>query len=392
MVFSGAEQSSGGRFRSNFQISALSFLFRPNTITGQTLEAGAERPRNSPGLHDMMRSIAHVLLLLPMMVGSPASGKEGTEIALPVTVGLYINDIHAVDLSTHSYGVDFYLWFRWKAPDRNPAETFEFMNPFDPEAMVRTVLFDTPKSQPDGSLYQIVRCQGLFTTKFPVNRYPFDRQRIVVSIEDSTQGSSQQRYVPDVEPIKVNQEITLPGYQIGSPKLVVRDKHYTTTFGDLSEPDIASYCRAEFIVPISRPPFPGIFKIFVPILLIIISAGFALLLDPEHVEARIGLSITALLTLVAMQFTMLSGLPEVAYLTLIDEVFLVSFLYVLIVIGTIVHVTRIDQKGAIQGKVGGMAKIVRQGPVTALVLTGAYLITVLTVIMINLLANPGDPT
>ncbi|MGD9746053.1 MAG: hypothetical protein AB7V57_06825, partial [Verrucomicrobiales bacterium] len=85
-------------------------------------------------------------------------------------------------------------------------------------------------------------------------------------------------------------------------------------------------------------------------------------------------------------------LPEEAYLTLIDEVFLVSFLYDLIVIGTIVHVTRIDQKGAIQGKVGGMAKIVRQGPVTALVLTGAYLITVLTVIMINLLANPGDPT
>lgn len=358
---------------------------------GQTLEVGAERPRNSRGLHDVMRSIPHVLLLLPAMLGSSASGEEGTETALPVTVGLYINDIHAVDLTTHSYGVDFYLWFRWKAPERNPVETFEFMNPFDPEAMVRTVLFDTPKSQPDGSLYQIVRCQGLFTTKFPVNRYPFDRQRIVVSIEDSTQGSSQQQYVPDVEPIKVNQEITLPGYQIGSPRLVVRDKHYTTTFGDLSEPDIASYCRAEFIVPISRPPFPGIFKIFVPILLIIISAGFALLLDPEHVEARIGLSITALLTLVAMQFTMLSGLPEVAYLTLIDEVFLVSFLYVLIVIGSIVHVTRIDQKGAIQGKVGGMAKIVRQGPVTALVLTGAYLITVLTVIMINLLANPGDP-
>ena len=33
-----------------------------------------------------------------------------------VTVGVYINDIQQLDLQTHSYAMDFYVWLRWKNP------------------------------------------------------------------------------------------------------------------------------------------------------------------------------------------------------------------------------------------------------------------------------------
>lgn len=313
-----------------------------------------------------------------------ASGQEPPGEPNPVSVGMYIIDIHAIDLNSHSYGVDFYLWFRWRGEDLNPARTFEFMNPFDPESRVQSEVFDDVKPQPDGSRYQVIRCQGLFTSKFPVHRYPFDSQTIVIGIEDSQLGSPYQRYVADYDALILNREITLPGYRIGTPRLVIRDKTYATTFGDLSEPDVGAYSRAEFIVPISRPPLPGVFKTFVPILLIVLCAGFSLLLDPEHVEARIGLAITALLTLVAMQFTMLGGLPEVAYLTLLDQVFLISFFYVLVVIGIVVYSTRIDQKGAIRGKVGTMARLIQSGPPTAAWVTGGYLVAVGLILMVNL--------
>jgi len=119
-------------------------------------------------------------------------------------------------------------------------------------------------------------------------------------------------------------------------------------------------------------------------LLIILCAAFALLLDPEHVEARIGLAITALLTLVAMQFTMLSGLPEVAYLTMLDQVYLVSYLYILVVIGLVVRGTRIDEQGAIQGGSGALAKLAASGPRSASLVTGAYILAILLVVAVNL--------
>ncbi|MCB1061924.1 MAG: hypothetical protein KDN20_03260 [Verrucomicrobiae bacterium] len=319
--------------------------------------------------------------------GEVTGQEKGDEVTEPekVSVGMYIIDIHAINLSTHSYGVDLYLWFRWKNPDLKPWETFEFMNPFDPEGLVISVIYDEPKEQPDGSLYQCVRAQGLFTSKFPVNRYPFDSQKILVAIEDSQEGIEYFQYVLDTDALTLNSEVKLPGYRIHPPKAVLRDKLYETTFGDLSEPEMGTYSRVEFLVPISRPPLPGVFKSFVPILLIILSAGFALLLDPEHVEARIGLAITALLTLVAMQFTMLSGLPEVAYLTLIDQIFLISFFYVLVVIAIIVYATRVDQSGAIRGKTGSMAKLIQNGPPTAIVVTGTYLVGVAVILLVNLL-------
>lgn len=322
-------------------------------------------------------------LLLGLWSAAPAAAQDADG-PLDVTIGLYVNDIQAVDLRTHSYGMDFYVWFRWSDMDYDPTLSFEFMNTFDPEAHVQTVLFDEPQEQPDGSLYQIVRHQGLFTTKFPVGKYPFDRQTLMISVEDSEFGAESLQFVPDSLPITLNPEIRLPGFRIAQPELVVRDKPYPTTFGDLSQPDIAAYSRAEFIIPVSRPAVAGILKTFVPVFLIILCAAFALLLDPEHVEARIGLAITALLTLVAMQFTMLSGLPEVAYLTLLDQVYLLSYLYILVVIALVVRGTRVDERGAIRGAAGATLRLIESGPPSAILVTGGYVIAILVVLLINL--------
>jgi hypothetical protein len=321
---------------------------------------------------------ALVLALLPVV---PARAQEPAAEPHRVTVGMYVNDIQTVDLTTYSYAVDLYLWFRWRDPALDPVAQFEFMNTFDPEAHVQTVLYDAPVPQPDGSLYQIVRHQGLFSAKFPLQDYPFDRQSLTVTVEDTTMTAPQLVYVPDEEPITVNADIRLPGYRLGTPRLEIRDKPYPTAFGDLAEPDPEPYSRAEFVIPISRPPVSGLLKTFIPVILIILSAAFALLLDPGHVEARIGLAITALLTLVAMQFTMLSGLPEVAYLTLIDQVYLASYLYILVVIGIVVQGTRTDQTGELRGDAPAAPY---RGLVVSVRVTGLYLAAVAATVWINL--------
>jgi hypothetical protein len=57
---------------------------------------------------------------------------------------------------------------------------------------------------------------------------------------------------------------------------------------------------------------------------------------PRYVEGRIGLGITALLTLVAMQLTSGASLPDVDYLTMLDKMFLLAYLFIIFTLGRVV--------------------------------------------------------
>ena len=46
-------------------------------------------------------------------------------------MGVLVNDIQQLDLQTHSYNVDLYMWFKWNNPDIDPSRSFEFMNAFE---------------------------------------------------------------------------------------------------------------------------------------------------------------------------------------------------------------------------------------------------------------------
>lgn len=254
-----------------------------------------------------------------------------------VTVGSYINDVQQLDLTTHSYNVDFYLWFRWTDPAINPAATLEFMNSFQLWGHILTPLSEEPEQLADGSYYMALRNQGQFNTKLPLERYPFDQQNLVVEFEDNTLDSSKLIYVADENPITLNPEISLPGYRIGTPTLTIADKPYPTTFGDTGASAPPSYMRVTLSVPVSRPIFTYALKLLLPILIVVASAGLMLLVHPSYVDGRIGIGITALLTLVALQLTMNSQLPEVDYLMMIDLIYLAAYLFVVVGLAMVVR-------------------------------------------------------
>ena len=163
------------------------------------------------------RFVASALLALPLSVfaclaawsePAPAGGapsavtEEVTAEPTPaapvkVVVGAYINDIQELDFKTNSYAIDLYVWFRWKAPDLDPSKTMEFMNRYASDANIRDALYDKPKSMPDGSLYSIIRYQGQFSTKFRLEKYPFDTQSLLVVMEDTVAAAAAQIYAPD---------------------------------------------------------------------------------------------------------------------------------------------------------------------------------------------------
>jgi len=256
-----------------------------------------------------------------------------------ILIGGYLNDVQTIDLVTHSYPGDLYVWFRWTNPDMDPLSTFEFMNFFDPEAHIEDTLYDEPQAMPDGSFYNIIRHQGQFSASMPLGNYPFDNQVLEFVIEDSEFGSEIVNYIADPQGFEINPDISLPGYVIGKPELQIAPKPYNTIFGDLTNPETGSYSRVTFALPIRRPVQTGLIKFILPVALILTCAGLALAVHPDHTDARIGLVITALLTLVALQITTSSALPEVGYLMLVDQVYILGYAMILFVLLRVVSGT-----------------------------------------------------
>ncbi len=280
------------------------------------------------------------ILLLPFATAGSAEHQK-------VSVGAYINDIQSIDLRSDSHVMDFYIWFRTKDPKHDPSTATEFMNMVLPDDHTNQSLYVPPKAQPDGSLYTVLHHNGAFSSKFPLQNYPFDVQTLSVELEDTQLGADDLRFVPDRQGITINPSIRLASYQVGTPKLEVRSVPYPTDFGDLSAPNISSYSRVFLTVPVRRPWISGTVKVLLPVGLILLSAVLALLIRPDHIEARISLGITALLTLVALQFTASTELPEVDYLMLIDKVYLASYVFILAVLANVVRGSWLTEEGNI---------------------------------------------
>jgi hypothetical protein len=309
----------------------------------------------------------------PVAAPTPATGPA------EVKVGVYVNDIQSIDLHNYSFVADIYLWFRDTDAELVPGQSFEWMNMFAPDDHVQTDIYPEPVRQPDGSDYQVFRHQGPFAAKFSVKTYPFDKHFLTIEIEDQAWDANRLVYSPDT--VTLNPEIVLPGFEIGQPTLEVKNRPYPTNFGETATPEPEAYSRAIVSIPISRPVASGVTKALLPVFIVVLVAAAALLLRPEHVEARVGLSITALLTLVALQFSAQAALPDVGYLLMLDQVYLASYGFVLLVVGLLVMTTGNAEE---EKQLAGAHAIAQGGWRTAMLSVLLYVAVIALVLWLNL--------
>ena len=70
-----------------------------------------------------------------------------------------------------------------------------------------------------------------------------------------------------------------------------------------------------------------IFKVIFPIILILMVCWSVVWVDPKELEARLTITIVCLLSLIAYNFVIDSELPKLEYLTVLDWIVLISYIY-----------------------------------------------------------------
>ena len=125
-----------------------------------------------------------------------------------------------------------------------------------------------------------------------------------------------------------------------------------------------------------------VYKVLIPILLILMVCWSVVWVDPKELESRLTITIVCLLSLIAYNFVIDSELPKLEYLTVMDWIILVSYIYATIPnFISIISFKLYKKNRRLSDKIELYSK--RYG-------ASSYVVLILIVILINANLNPEN--
>ncbi len=283
--------------------------------------------------------------LLALLVWVLASWLPAAAEPQKVQVGMFLSNVNDIDLKTCIYTADFYVWYRWTG-DIDPAATTELMNVVEQWGTTEKALYSAPEVLPSGEKYQLVRIQGKFNNKFPLHAYPLDNQDVVIELENLSHSRDEIVYVADQAETSFNPGIRLPGWTLHGHTFAVEDYRYPTKFGlPPSHQRTSAYSRIVFRLHLGRPVLSYTFKMLVPVLIVLCSTFAIFWLGPSQIDSRVSIAITALLSAVALNITVVSNLPLVGYQVLVDKIYNLTYVVVFLALLAAIGSVRLENAG-----------------------------------------------
>jgi len=114
------------------------------------------------------------------------------------------------------------------------------------------------------------------------------------------------------------------------------------TWGDTP---ISNLHRMDFRLQADRDKAYYVWKVIVPLCLIVLMAWAVFWIDPKHLGPQVGLSTATVFTLIAYRFSIGFSLPKVSYFTRMDNFVLFSTVLVFIALGMAIATSKISYDG-----------------------------------------------
>ncbi|NDB96853.1 MAG: hypothetical protein EBZ78_11955, partial [Verrucomicrobia bacterium] len=149
----------------------------------------------------------------PFQKGTLQTQDKPSPSAQVVKIGFYPVSVHQLNIADNTYYIDTYVWLRWKGAI-DPTKTIEFVNMVEDWNHEQSILYIKPKTEKDGTIYQIMRVEGLFVQPFSLSDYPLDHQRLSIKVEDQIHGADKLAYEFDLENSGVGDLVKIPGWNL----------------------------------------------------------------------------------------------------------------------------------------------------------------------------------
>ena len=236
------------------------------------------------------------------------------------------DDNNETEIQTCS--IDKEIWDTAGSADPSQHYRFENIRQIDKDQISESV-FLKPYSKEYGDSKDALEVKVIqegnfvFNNEFNLKSFPFDRQTLKILIYDDFYKLedrllfSGSRMMRDLEYFVKNKKIN--GWDITGADSV------DLTFKQPNKLSESSAIALE--IYIERKHGYYIYKVIFPILLILMVCWSVVWVDPKELEARLTITIVCLLSLIAYNFVIDSELPKLEYLTVLDWIILISYIY-----------------------------------------------------------------
>ena len=260
----------------------------------------------------MKKKIIYRLLLILALVQviGRTRAAEGPD---TVKVGIYITSIHDIDFKQKEYTINCWMWFKYKN------RSFDFLQNLEiPQAKTFSRSYATVDSSGE-TVSMLMKLQCVMKDSWRINNFPFDRQKLRLSIENSQFDSKSLVYVADTVGRHFDPRFTLSGWEIDSCILLTGIKAYETGFGDesLSKPH-TEYSNFRVRMDIKRDAIGLFWKMFLGMYIAFLIAYICFYIHADGMDSRFGLSVGSLFAVVGNKYIVDSALPESTTFTLVD--------------------------------------------------------------------------
>lgn len=239
-----------------------------------------------------------------------------------VTISAYFLDVTQINSAEQSFTANVYVEARWRderLAHPGPALVRKDLEAaWNPRLQIlnrRNITYTFPdllEISPRGDVIYRQRAWGDFSQPLDLRDFPKDRQVFTVEIVAAGFTPDEVELVPDPEvSYGISKELSLPDWKIEEWNTEafflpsVRDKQrMVSLFGS----SFTARRKTGFYV----------YKIILPLILIVAMSWVVFWIDPKEGGIQIGVSMSAMLTLIAYRFAIGADVPKVSYVTRMD--------------------------------------------------------------------------
>lgn len=261
----------------------------------------------------MKKSIPVILFLLFSASFLTITAQEQRSKPDTVTVGVYIVSIHDIDFKQKEYTISFWLWLKYKNKD------FDFVKNLEvPQAKSVDKSFSVLDTSGEAVSLQM-KMQCVMKDNWKIENFPFDQQKLRLSIENSQYDSRSLVFKPDTVGKHFDPRFLLRGWTIDSCIVSNNIKAYETAFGDGSmKVPHTEYSAFRVRMSIHRDATGLFWKMFLGMYIAFLIAFICFFIHSDGIDSRFGLSVGSLFAVIGNKYIIDSALPESSSFTLVD--------------------------------------------------------------------------
>lgn len=268
-----------------------------------------------------MKCILLLLLVILPFFSYSQENESAAQAPDTVKIGAYVISVHDINFHNKEYTIRFWLWLLYGNME------FDFPSQID---IPNAKQIDKPEvimDMVDGKMWQLMKMKCVMKHNWRVGDFPFDKQQLVVHIENSIYDLSTMVFVPDETGSSYDRELTLDGWHISDFTVDTDVNEYTTVFGDPDTDMLHSeYASFNIHMNIERDAWGLFMKIFIGMYIAFMISIISFMTKPSELEPRFGLPVGGLFAAVGNKYIIDSLLPESSSFTLVDTLHSITFL------------------------------------------------------------------